>query len=101
MSDKLVKTIIGALVAVGLAVAVSYGLISQQTADKLQADTNQTLSDDKSAPGSAPQQLAPQQSAPQQPAPTAPQSPNAQAPASPAPAPSAPAPQPQQPAQRQ
>lgn len=67
MSDKLKKTLIGALVAVALAVAVSYGLISQQTADKLQAETNQALSDDKSAPP------APQQSAPPAPAGPAPQ----------------------------
>ncbi|TXN23464.1 hypothetical protein [Methylobacterium sp. WL9] len=78
MSDKLVKTVIGALVAVGLAIAVSYGLISQQTADQVQNQANQTLSDDKTA----------QSPAPQQPAPT-PQNPAAQTPA-PAPTESAP-----------
>ncbi|WP_183505976.1 hypothetical protein [Methylobacterium brachythecii] len=75
MSDKLKKALIGALVAVALAVAVSYGLISQQTADKIQTETNQTLSQDQSP---APQQMPP---APQNPAAPAPAAPN------PAPAP--------------
>jgi hypothetical protein len=36
MSPKLTKTIIGVVIAIALAAAVSYGLISQQTADQLQ-----------------------------------------------------------------
>ncbi|WP_027173420.1 hypothetical protein [Methylobacterium sp. 10] len=69
MQSKLTKTIIGAVIAVALAAAVSYGLINQQTADQLQTKANQTLSDDQAAPGTAPQQPAP-----------APQNPNQQAP---------------------
>ena len=78
MQSKLTKTIIGAVIAVALAAAVSYGLINQQTADQLQTKANQTLSDDQAAPGTAPQQPSP-----------APQSPNQQAPTqqNPAPAP--------------
>lgn len=59
MSDKLTKTIIGAVIAIALAVAVSYGLISQQTADQIQTQTNQTLSNDPSVQPSSPQQPAP------------------------------------------
>lgn len=70
MSDKLVKTVVGALVAVGLAIAVSYGLISQQTADQVQNQANQTLSDDKTAQPPAPQQPAPTPQNPGAPAPT-------------------------------
>lgn len=85
MSHKLVKTIIGALVAVALALAVSYGMISQDTADKVTNQANEILKDDKAAPPQT------QQPAPQQPAPQAP-APEAQAPASP----QAPAPAPRQ-----
>lgn len=67
MQSKLTKTIIGAVIAVALAAAVSYGLINQQTADQLQTKANQTFSDDQAAPGTAPQQPSP---APQSPAPT-------------------------------
>ncbi|KQO41650.1 hypothetical protein [Methylobacterium sp. Leaf85] len=78
MQSKLTKTIIGAVIAVALAAAVSYGLINQQTADQLQTKANQTLSDGQTAPGPAPPQPSP-----------APQSPTQQAPTqqSPAPAP--------------
>ena len=77
MQSKLTKTIIGAVIAIALAIAVSYGLINQQTADQLQIKANQTLSDDQAAPPTAPQQPAPQSppaptqpgSAPQNPAP--------------------------------
>ncbi|GEO98401.1 hypothetical protein [Methylobacterium haplocladii] len=83
MNDKLMKTVIGAIVAVGLAIAVSYGLISQQTADKVQTQTNEALSGNQSGQTTAPQQPAP-----------APQSPTTQAPAPNAPAPQNPAPRP-------
>ena len=76
MQSKLTKTIIGAVIAVALAAAVSYGLINQQTADQLQTKANQTLSDGQTAPGTAPQQPSP-----------APQSPNQQAPTQPSPTP--------------
>lgn len=76
MQSKLTKTIIGAVIAVALAAAVSYGLINQQTADQLQTKANQTLSDDKAAPDTAPRQPAP-----------VPQGPNQQAPAQPTPTP--------------
>lgn len=51
MSPKLTKTIIGAVVAVALAAAVSYGLISQQTADQIQTQANQTLQDGQGGVG--------------------------------------------------
>ena len=50
MPPKLTKTIIGAVIAVALAAAVSYGLISQQTADKIQTQANQSLQDDQASP---------------------------------------------------
>ena len=37
------KMILGALVAAGLAIAVFYGLIGQQTANKIQTQADQTL----------------------------------------------------------
>ncbi|MCJ2131605.1 hypothetical protein [Methylobacterium sp. E-045] len=76
MQSKLTKTIIGAVIAIALAAAVSYGLINQQTADQLQTKANQTLSDDQAAPGTAPQPPSP-----------APQTPNQQAPTQPNPTP--------------
>ncbi len=80
MPPKLTKTIIGAIIAVALAAAVSYGVISQQTADQIQTKANQSLQTDQTAPASAPQQTQP---LPQDPAP--------QAPGEPKPAPQAPA----------
>ena len=73
MQSKLTKTIIGAVIAIALAIAVSYGLINQQTADQIQNKANQTLSDDQGAsqqPTPTPQNQAPQ--APLQPGPTQP-----------------------------
>ncbi len=78
MPDKLKRTIIGAVIAVALAAAVSYGLISQQTADKIEAEANQTLQTDPGTAAPTPQQPAPRNPAPQDP--------SAQGPA-PAPAP--------------
>ncbi len=60
MTNQQVKTIIGALVAIALVIAVSYGFISQQTADQIKAQTDQTLSTGQAAPNTAPQQPAPQ-----------------------------------------
>ena len=79
MPPKLMKTIIGAVVAVALAAAVSYGVISQQTADQIQTKANEALQTDQTAP--APQQQT--QQAPQTPGPQTPntQTPNTQAPA--------------------
>lgn len=51
VQSKLAKIIIGAVIAVALAVAVSYGLISQQTADKMQTQADQTL---QTGPGVSP-----------------------------------------------
>ncbi|MCJ2091469.1 hypothetical protein MKK67_02945 [Methylobacterium sp. J-072] len=79
MPPKLTKTIIGAVIAVALAAAVSYGFVSQQTADQIQTKANQTLQTDQTAPSPVPQQP--------QPAPEA----NPQAP-TPSPQPSAPRP---------
>ncbi|AMB45351.1 hypothetical protein [Methylobacterium sp. AMS5] len=76
MPDKLKRTLLGAVIAVALAAAVSYGLISQQTADKLQTEANQALNEGQ--PGNPP---------PQQPAP----SPEAQNSGNPQPAPREPA----------
>lgn len=78
------KKLIGALVAALLAIAVYYGLISRQSADNLQNQTNQTLGT------TPPSSTAPQQPAPQAPAP---QNPVPQTPASTGPAPQNPAPQ--------
>ena len=47
MSDKLKRTIIGAVIAVALAAGVSYGLISQQTADQIRQKADQTLATDQ------------------------------------------------------
>ncbi|KNY19769.1 hypothetical protein [Methylobacterium sp. ARG-1] len=80
MPPKLTKTIIGAIIAVALAAAVSYGVISQQTADQIQTKANQSLQTDQTAPAPAPQQTQP---VPQDPAP--------QAPGEPKPSPEAPA----------
>ncbi|MGU3408137.1 hypothetical protein [Methylobacterium brachiatum] len=80
MPPKLTKTIIGAIIAVALAAAVSYGVISQQTADQIQTKANQSLQTDQTAPAPAPQQTQP---LPQDPAP--------QAPGEPKPVPQAPA----------
>lgn len=69
MPPKLTKTIIGAVVAVALAAAVSYGLISQQTADQIQTKANQTLQSDQNLSGTNQQSPAPpQNSIPQAPA---------------------------------
>ena len=69
MQSKLTKTILGAVIAIALAIAVSYGLIGQQTADEIQSKANQTLSTDQAAPSAAPQQPtpAPQYQTPQAP----------------------------------
>ncbi|MCJ2058147.1 hypothetical protein MKL09_16475 [Methylobacterium sp. J-048] len=72
MPPKLTKTIIGAVIAVALAAAVSYGVISQQTADEIQTKANQSLQTDQAAPNPAPQDPSPQ--APGQPG-TSPQTP--------------------------
>ena len=71
MSNRLTKTIIGAVVALALAAAVSYGVINQQTADQIQTQANQTLSNGQDAPPSTPQPpaTAPNPN-PQAPAPT-------------------------------
>lgn len=68
MPPRLTKTIIGAVIAVALAAAVAYGLISQQTADQIQTKANQTLQTDQagSAPGQQPPP-PPQNSIPQAP----------------------------------
>ncbi len=76
MSDKLKKTLIAALISVALAAAVSYGLISQDTASKLETQAEQALSGDQQpAPQNAPGQVpSPGEAAPPNPAP-APQNP--------------------------
>ena len=64
------KMLVGAVVAAALAIAVYYGLISQQTASSIQGQANQTLG---TAPAS--QQPVPpnsQNPIPQTPAPTGP-----------------------------
>ncbi len=65
------RTLIGAMVAAVLAIAVYYGYISRQTADNLQTQANQTLGT-APPPSTAPQQPAPQVPAPPAPAPQAP-----------------------------
>ncbi|WP_419828835.1 hypothetical protein [Methylobacterium sp.] len=76
MPPKLTKTIIGAVVAVALAAAVSYGVISQQTADQIQTKANQTLQTDQTAPGPAPQQQTPPPPQTPNPQSSSPQSPS-------------------------
>ncbi len=82
MSPKLTKTIIGAVLAVALAAAVSYGLISQQTADQIQTQANQSLGTGQPSAGT------------QQPLPTPPENSIPQAPAQPGSSPQPPAPAP-------
>ncbi|MGT2479866.1 hypothetical protein ACU4GR_15475 [Methylobacterium oryzae CBMB20] len=84
MPPKLTKTIIGAVIAVALAAAVSYGLISQQTADKIQTQANQSLQDDQASP------------APGRPPPPPPENAIPQAPGQPGASPQPPAPAPRQ-----
>ena len=83
MPPKLTKAIIGAVIAVALAAAVSYGLISQQTSDSIQTRANQTLQNDQAAP------------APGQKPPPPPENAIAQAPGQPGSSPQPPAPAPQ------
>jgi hypothetical protein len=76
MSKKLKAAIIAALVALVAGIAVSNGLISQQTADEIKARTDQVLTeeaaqpapDSPSAPSTepAPQAPSPPAAAPQQ-----------------------------------
>ena len=70
MSPKLTKMIIGAVVAIALAAAVSYGLISQQTADQIQNQANHTLQNDQGSLGPTSNQppAAPTNTIPQAPA---------------------------------
>lgn len=68
MQSRLTKTIIGAVIAIALAVAVSYGYINQQTADQIQTQANQTLQDGQAVPPSSTQRPVP---APQGPGPSA------------------------------
>lgn len=77
------KTLIGALVAAVLAVAVYYGAMSRQTADNLQSQADRTLG------------ASPTSTAPRQPVPPAPPSPATQpaTPADPGPQTTAPVPQ--------
>ena len=60
MTKQQINTIIGALVAIGLVIAVSYGLISQQTADQIKTQTDKTFSNGQTAPdpNATPPQLA-------------------------------------------
>lgn len=81
MPPKLTKTIIGAVIAIALAAAVSYGLISQQTADQIQTQTNQSLQTDQGSLSPTSPQPAPQSPIPQAPAqPGSPPQPPASAP---------------------
>ncbi|GJD35383.1 hypothetical protein [Methylobacterium aerolatum] len=82
MPPRLMKTIIGAVIAVALAAAVSYGLISQQTADQIQTQANQSLATDQPSAGT------------QRPLPTPPENSIPQAPAQPGSSPQPPAPAP-------
>ncbi|KQP58136.1 hypothetical protein ASF41_23055 [Methylobacterium sp. Leaf111] len=86
MTDKLKRTILGAVIAIALAIAVSYGLITQQTADGLQNKANQAIAEDQGAQPQTSQQQAP--SNPTSQAPRAPASqPNDSATPAPSPAP--------------
>ena len=69
MPPKLTKTIIGAVIAIALAAAVSYGLIGQQTADQIQTQANQTLQNGQGSLGPTTQQPSapPSSSIPQAP----------------------------------
>ena len=64
MPDKLKKTIIGAVIAIALALAVSYGLIGQQTANQIQAQANQTLQTGQTSSGQGIPPATPGQPAP-------------------------------------
>jgi hypothetical protein len=86
MTDKLKRTILGAVIAIALAIAVSYGLITQQTADDLQNKANQAITEDQGVQPQTPQQQAPSNPAPQAPRAPSPQ-PNDPATPTPSPAP--------------
>lgn len=86
MTDKLKRTILGAVIAIALAVAVSYGLITQQTADGLQNKANQAIAEDQGVQPQTPQQQAPSNPTSQAPRAPAPQ-PNDPATPTPSPAP--------------
>lgn len=78
-ANPLAKRVLGAVVALALAAAVYYGLISQQTANTVQTQADQTLNGAPAQPA-PPQAPAPQSTSPQAPAPQ-PASPSQPAPA--------------------
>ncbi|WP_020177556.1 hypothetical protein [Methylopila sp. M107] len=87
MPDKLKKALLGAVIALALGFAVSYGLIDKQTADKIQTSADEMISDQPAPqPAPAPQQQPPAPAphggapAPQPPAPAPERSPQASAP---------------------
>lgn len=68
------KTLIGALVAAALAIAVYYGVIGQQTATNIQTQTNQALGTGPAGapttgPGTVPNSTVPNTTVPGQAAP--------------------------------
>jgi hypothetical protein len=79
MSKKLKAAIIAALVALVAGIAVSNGLISQQTADEIKARTDQVLTEEEAA------QPAPQPAPDSPPAPSTEPAPQASSPPAAAP----------------
>ena len=79
------KMLIGALIAAGLAIAVYYGLIGQQTANNIQGQANQTLGTTPASQRPAPTSPSPTPPATTAPPPTDPTVPPQQNTAPPAP----------------
>ncbi|MFD1703654.1 hypothetical protein ACFSCV_11645 [Methylopila henanensis] len=70
MLDKQKKVIVGALIAVVLAIAAYFGLVSQDTSDRIKTKTDEILSEDRPAqPSPAPSPAEPSPAAPAEPSP--------------------------------
>ncbi|TWG95493.1 hypothetical protein L598_000300000970 [Mesorhizobium sp. J18] len=79
MPKKLKTAIVGAVIALVVGFAVSYGLISQQTADEIKSKTDEALTQEDAAQ-SAPDPTA---TSPAEPAQQAPNSPSGEPPQAP------------------
>jgi hypothetical protein len=97
MSKKLKAAIVAAAIALVVGFAVSYGLISPQTAEEIKAKTQEVLTDEEAAqPAPDTQPAPPTEPAPAEPAPTTETAPTEPAPQAPSPPPAEPQQVPQQ-----
>lgn len=79
MSKKLKAAIVAAAIALVVGFAVSYGLISPQTAEEIKAKTEEVLTDEEAAqPAPDTQPAPPAETAPTEPTPQAPSPPPAE-----------------------